>query len=50
MKWEEAPNTSDWFPHVYGSFGVAETEAVGAFERAEGKDWKEVFAASGWLE
>ncbi|CAN8105674.1 unnamed protein product [Discula destructiva] len=56
-KWDDPPNDNDGCPHLYGSFGAAETESVEKFERGGGAGavgeqaaWKEVFAASGWLE
>ncbi|KAJ4396410.1 hypothetical protein N0V93_000629 [Gnomoniopsis smithogilvyi] len=50
-KWDDPPNDNDGCPHLYGSFGAAETESVEKFERTGAEQgWKDVFAASSWLE
>lgn len=57
-KWETAPHSNadtagedDFFPHLYGSFGAADIEAVRKVERrageegkVEGEGWQQVFA------
>ncbi|KAJ4415656.1 hypothetical protein N0V82_007217 [Gnomoniopsis sp. IMI 355080] len=50
-KWDDPPNDNDGCPHLYGSFGAAETDSVEKFERTSAEqEWKDVFAASSWLE
>lgn len=57
-RWDDPPDENDGCPHLYGrGFGPADVEGVKRFSRdagvaggGGGGDWKEVFAASGWLE
>lgn len=53
-KWDDPPNDNDGCPHLYGNFGTAETDSVERFERTgtttTEQEWKDVFAASSWLE
>ncbi|KAK4191602.1 hypothetical protein QBC35DRAFT_486582 [Podospora australis] len=52
LKWEEAPGTGRYYPHLYGNFGAKEILDVKEFVRndEEGQTWSEVFAADSWLE
>ncbi|PSR97660.1 hypothetical protein BD289DRAFT_450787 [Coniella lustricola] len=59
VKWDDPPNDNDGCPHLYGNFGAVEVDSVQEFERKTGcsaggygqdEEWKDVFAASKWLE
>lgn len=48
-KWEDPPNDNDGCPHLYGSLEAADVSSVEKFDRPETGAWKDVFAASSWL-